>query len=152
MKAVFGEAGPEAAIPLDDSGLQFLKKTFNLDDNSFNAALNNSDLYNAILGIEQQNIEIKEVLDDISYKMGDMGKPSFFESVTTSYSSMYSFNPSATNKPKKDNMGDAIIKKLQEIEELLKNIPISDPQSTSQIYDQEMSVAKMIATGILSRR
>jgi hypothetical protein len=152
MRAVFAEAGPEAAIPLNDQGLAFLKKTFNLDDKSFNIALNNSSLYKAILEIKDQNIEIKEIVDGIDYKMSNMERPSFFESITTSYANMYSVSPTTSdNKVKKETPGDTILKKLDTIEKLIKDIPASE-SSSNVVEDTEMSIAKMISTGILNRR
>jgi len=152
MKAVFGEAGPEAAIPLDDKGLEFLRKTFNLDDKSFNIALANSDLYKAVLNIQNDVIEIKEIIKDVEYKMSNMEKPSFFESINQSYTNMISPTSStSTTSNKKENAGDAILKKLMEIEQLIKSIPQGESTST-QVQDSEMSIAKMIATGLLGRR
>ena len=152
MKAVFAEKGPEAAIPLDDRGLEFLRKTFNLDDNSFNIALNNSDLYRCVLDIKDQNIQIKEILDEVEYKMSNMEKPSFFESVTQSYTNMFSppdVAGGATHK--KEQPAETILKKLMEIEQLIKTAPQGE-STPSQVQDSEMSIAKMIATGLLGRR
>jgi hypothetical protein len=152
MHAVFAEAGPEAAIPLDERGLDFLRKTFNLDDNSFNIALNKSDLFNAIMDIQTNVVEIKEIVSGIDYKMSSMEKPSFFESINQSYTNMYSPTPSKSSGGKKENPGELILEKLMEIEKLIKSAPQGGDNSTTQIQDSEMSIAKMIATGILGRR
>jgi hypothetical protein len=151
MRAVFAEAGPEAAIPLNEQGLMFLKKTFNIDDKSFNSMINNSDLFKAIIDIKDQNVEIIDTLNDVKYKMDSMETPSYHESITQSYTNMYS-GGNVSNKPnKKDSTSDLIMMKLADIVKKIEEIPKSS-NVYGQPQDDQMNIAKMIATGLLGRR